>query len=313
MTSDDRIFVQIASYRDTECQWTIRDLFEKAKNPGRVFVGVVWQFVPEEDSDCFLFETRPDQVRSLKFHARDSNGPCWARSKGQQLWNNEDYTLQIDSHMRFEPGWDEKMIELLGQCGSHFPILSTYPPAYTPPDILQPYIPYMFFNQFNDDGIPSFRAYYLAVKDAPPKPMHSAFCAAGFLFGPSKIIREVPYDPHLYFVGEEISMAVRLWTSGWDFFAPNEVVVYHNYKSSGTKYKSHHWHDHQGWAVLDRKAMKRVRHLLGIEPSHDPEALAEIERYGLGSRRTLAEYEAFSGIHFKTREAEEKAKTGKFA
>lgn len=35
-----RIFVQIASYRDTECQHTVRDLFEKANDPDRVFVGI---------------------------------------------------------------------------------------------------------------------------------------------------------------------------------------------------------------------------------------------------------------------------------
>ena len=31
-TKDDTIFVQIASYRDPELQWTLKDLFEKAKS-----------------------------------------------------------------------------------------------------------------------------------------------------------------------------------------------------------------------------------------------------------------------------------------
>ncbi|HSQ97621.1 MAG TPA: GlcNAc-transferase family protein [Rickettsiales bacterium] len=30
-TTEDTIFVQIASYRDPELQWTLKDLFEKVK------------------------------------------------------------------------------------------------------------------------------------------------------------------------------------------------------------------------------------------------------------------------------------------
>ena len=37
------IFVSIAAYRDAECQKTVRELFTKAKHPGRVHLGVVCQ------------------------------------------------------------------------------------------------------------------------------------------------------------------------------------------------------------------------------------------------------------------------------
>src|SRR5260221_13345699 len=53
-----RIFVSIASYRDTECQWTVKDLFEKARHPERVFAGICWQFIAAEDADCFEVRTR---------------------------------------------------------------------------------------------------------------------------------------------------------------------------------------------------------------------------------------------------------------
>ena len=132
------IFVAIASYRDTECQWTVKDLFEKATYPDRIFVGICWQFVPGEDDDCFQVTTRPEQCRVLEFHARDSQGACWARHQGQTLWRGEDYVLQIDSHMRFVPGWDERLLEMLAACPSDRAVLSTYPPAYVPPTIWRP-------------------------------------------------------------------------------------------------------------------------------------------------------------------------------
>ena len=39
-----------------------------------------------------------------------ATGPCWARGVAFSLWRGEDYFLQIDSHMRFRPGWDSYLI-----------------------------------------------------------------------------------------------------------------------------------------------------------------------------------------------------------
>jgi Glycosyltransferase (GlcNAc) len=51
----DRIFVSIAAYRDSECSHTIRDLFDKARFPHRLFVGVLWQYDETTDpSSCIL-------------------------------------------------------------------------------------------------------------------------------------------------------------------------------------------------------------------------------------------------------------------
>mgnify|MGYP001610806840 FL=1 len=57
------------------------------------------------------------------------------------------------------------------------------------------------------------------------------FSAAGFLFADARLLREVPYDPYLdyLFDGEEILYTVRMWTHGWDIFAPRANVVFHMY------------------------------------------------------------------------------------
>ena len=110
--SEPRIFVNIAAYRDTECQWTVKDLFEKARAPERIFVGLCWQFVPEEDQDCFLVPSpRPEQTRIVEFDANKSLGACWARHHAEKLWQGEEYYLQIDSHMRFAPDWDDRLLD----------------------------------------------------------------------------------------------------------------------------------------------------------------------------------------------------------
>ncbi|CAE8664901.1 unnamed protein product, partial [Polarella glacialis] len=58
VASSESIFVSIASYRDNQCQYTIQDLFSKAKHPERVVVGVCFQ-VAKEDEDSFLLDLGP--------------------------------------------------------------------------------------------------------------------------------------------------------------------------------------------------------------------------------------------------------------
>jgi hypothetical protein len=41
------------------------------------------------------------QVREVRCHYSTATGPVAARSMAQQLWQGEEYTLQIDAHMRF--------------------------------------------------------------------------------------------------------------------------------------------------------------------------------------------------------------------
>ena len=40
---DETIFVSIASYRDNACKLTLKNLYETAKKPSRVFVGICEQ------------------------------------------------------------------------------------------------------------------------------------------------------------------------------------------------------------------------------------------------------------------------------
>lgn len=293
------IFVSIASYRDPDCQNTVRDLFEKAARPERVFIGICWQFVPKEDDDCFVVETRPEQVRTIRVHASESKGACWARNKVQSLYQGEDYFMQIDSHMRFAQGWDELLIGMLAQCDSPKPVLSTYPLSFTPPDTYgDEGVVTIYPKWFDDFGVLVQRSEIASMKDAPPLPRKNAFIGAGLIFAAGSIVKEVPYDPYVYFEGEEITMAVRMWTSGWDIFVPNAVLAFHDYGQRPERPR--HWKDQTDWDKLNQHARKRIRYLLGIETNRD-EDLVDIERYGLGTARSLAEYEAFSRLDFRVR------------
>jgi [Skp1-protein]-hydroxyproline N-acetylglucosaminyltransferase len=65
----------------------------------------------------------------------------------------------------------------------------------------------------------------------PDVPNYAPFVAAGFFFAEASFLHEVPFDPFLpwIFMGEEISMSARLWTSGYDIFSPTINVLNHYY------------------------------------------------------------------------------------
>lgn len=294
------IFVSIASYRDPDCQNTIRDLFEKAIYPERVFIGICWQFVPGEDDDCFALSFPRAQVRTIEVHASQSRGACWARHRVQELYCGEDFYFQIDSHMRFVSGWDERLIGMLRACPSPKPVLSSYPLAFTPPaDFAPEALVTIVPRGFDGNGVLLQGSTLSSLDRAPLVPAPVPFIGAGLIFSDGRVVAEVPYDPHFYFEGEEITLAVRLWTKGWDIFSPNQVVAYHDYGKRPERPR--HWKDQSDWGVLNDRSRRRLAHLLAIESAKAAEDLVDIEKFCLGKVRSLAAYEAFSGLDFKAR------------
>ena len=161
---------------------------------------------------------------------------------------------------------------------------------------------------FDDYGILKFQGIsrYRLPDEQPEKPLPNAFIAGGFLFGPGRIVAEVPYDPKLYFYGEEISMSVRLWTHGFNIYCPNRLLLFHLYKSSASDgdTSATHWADHSDWFQLNRRALVRVHSLLGslekapasLKPSSDD--VDDLNNYCLGDQRTLQAFQDWAGVNF---------------
>ena len=307
------IFVQIASYRDPECQWTVKDLFEKAQYPDQVTVGVCAQADPVADKDCFIVPSpRPAQTKITLVPPQESRGVCWARALTQQLFEDQDYVLMIDSHMRFIQNWDTELIAELARCASPKAFLSTYPPGYKPPDKLDadPKPVVMRAQDFKDGEI-RFEGEMLAT--TPETPLRGAFLAAGLLFAPGTLVREIPYDPHIYFNQEEITLAARAFTHGWDVYAPTKAFVYHYYNEPDKgEVRPLHWHDRQDWTQFQALSRARADYLLTGNAPSDPAALDNIASFGLGRVRSLQDFEAFCGLDFRNKVSTERARTSQF-
>ena len=284
------IFISIAAYRDPELVPTILDCLAKAERPDEIRIGLCWQHAGDESIDAIATDPR---LRILDVPAEESGGACWARARAMGLYAGETYFMQLDSHHRFAPGWDTRLTAELLRAPSTKPLLTTYCPAYVPwlpvPEERQP--TGIVFDRFSGP-VPLVRGGGVDPHPAG-EPIPARFLSGHFIFTLGSFVTEVPYDPQLYFHGEEISLALRAYTWGYDLFHPSEAVVWHYYER---KAQPKHWEDHQStdgvrpaWNDRDRVSKRRVRNLLlGLAYG----------KFGHGPVRSVADYEQLSGLSF---------------
>ena len=111
------IFVSIPAYRDVEITPTIESLFSQATNPGRIRVSICWQYKQDaENATPDLPENHVKYITLQSYEINESEGVCWARSKASAAYDGEDFSLCIDSHMRFVKGWDVLLIQEWQKC-----------------------------------------------------------------------------------------------------------------------------------------------------------------------------------------------------
>ena len=117
------------------------------------------------------------------------------------------------------------------------------------------------------DSEKAFKDGYFSMQKGLPsqsKEIYKGFLiSAGFLFSESKMIEDVPYDPHLYFEGEETTMSLRLFTNGYDVFHIPKIPVFHCYVDySNLAKRPMHWNEDEDkdrsvkWTDLQAKSKK---------------------------------------------------------
>jgi hypothetical protein len=298
----ETIFIQIASYRDPELVPTINDLINKAAKPNNLRFGIAWQNDKKNDIWDNLDSFKNDErFKIIDIEYQKSNGVCWARNKVQQLYNNEKYTLQIDSHHRFVQDWDILLIDMIKKLqkdGYDKPLITTYLPSYDPKNDPQDRImvPWkMNFDRFIPEGAVFFMPARFDDDDDISKPLPARFYSAHFAFTIGDFVNEVQHDPNYYFHGEEISIAARAFTHGYDLFHPNIIIAWHEYTR---KDRTKQWDDDKTWHIKNQLSHLRNRKLFGMDNETQD---INFRKYGFGKIRTLADYEKYAGLSFNHR------------
>lgn len=292
------IFVSIASYRDDQLVPTVKDLFGKADRPEELFLGIVSQDLRNKHPEFDWIP--PDQIIMMRVHAKDAKGAGYARKLAMELYEGQDFFFQIDSHMRFEKGWDTKLIEMLqwsqANEGTDNIILSQFAAPYEPLTDGTDY--YLKDDPDFWDG-PSWTSVVNTwtgvwagnreVIEDKSKPHYSHSVLGALLFAPGHIVKEVPYDERISFMGEELCFSIRAYTRGWHIYAPNEMVAYHYYKRTE---RPKIWKDHmagRSWTDIEMQSQRVQRDVLLAN---------ERGIYGIGDYDKYLEYQEMIGINF---------------
>jgi len=295
-----KIFIQIASYRDPQLIPTIKSALENAKKPNNLVFGIARQYHPDDKFDDLSEYSGDERFRVLDIPYNESKGACWARNQIQQVYDKESYTLQIDSHMRFAPNWDVEMIKMvkdLQNKGYKKPLLTGYVSSFDPDNdpnsrTQEPWR--MAFDRFIPEGAVFFLPETIPGWQNLTEPVTARFYSAHFCFTLGKFAKEVQHDPEFYFHGEEISIAARAYTHGYDLFHPHKVLIWHEYTRKG---RVKQWDDDSQWVDKNNFAHKKNRSLFSM----DDEENMNHGKYGFGEVRSLRDYEKYSGLLFSKR------------
>lgn len=121
MEKESTIFINVPSFQDDEYIPTIRDAFEKASNPRRVFIGTRYLTTHKDEPTDIMEKIQqleyPNNVKINFQLVNEGNmytvfSSAGGRAESAKHYNDEDYVLSIDSHAIFAQDWDSKLIDL---------------------------------------------------------------------------------------------------------------------------------------------------------------------------------------------------------
>ena len=306
------IFVNLASYRDPECANTVKSLITNSNDWKKLRITICEQNA-EEDKP-FYHKLNPiynSIINAFNMSYKDARGPTLARFLIQQRYAGEQYYLQIDSHTLFEKDWDIKLINSLKELPPKS-CLTQYLPDYdigtvtTNPKLR---LNLLVSRICSLDGFTRINASYDSPHKTYEKPFESNGWSGCFSFSEGDICTDAPidcYTPDVFF-GEEMDIALRLFTRGWNFYSPNYPIAYTNFNRT---YRETFW-EKKGLGYnknITLCSRLRFHYRFGTLPLYIrnkieqeyPELLIEVDKFKLGKERTLKDYEKLIKFNFET-------------
>ena len=330
-SSDRRtIFVSIISKNDSRCSDTVANLLRSATNPERIRVAVVDRTNPLSstryaacDAPPIPCSSDPGQILCTysanvdvyEMNTEQEAGAMFARHIGQRMYRGEFYFLQagVDAGIAFSEGWDEELIRQLEATNNEMAVISTYlsETKINRPINAMPKRHTICHASYEGVGrerrlehTRSNQVEQTAPPDRTELPMLQPFWTSELSFSRGHFAMQVPYDPQLCGLDEqdeEVSMAVRAFSSGYDFYTPTQSVIFRIIR---TKADSNSHSDHTGLckANAKKKSRKRLYSLIGLDNNNDEDVFPH--EYGLGAVRDTAKFFTLYGIHASERVTE---------
>ena len=229
-----KIFVNIASYKDSQLFPTIKDCIKKAKHPNNIYFGI-----GEQDEE---HDERLNDIKNLDYtftYYKDSKGVGWHRNLiYKQLYKGQDYCLMIDSHSRFAKDWDKKYIEAINSRPPKT-ILTGFPPHYA---FEESYTKYTS-RKHNTHNYPTHvdSCYKISSEGFVKETefTETVCVSAANIFSTGQFVQETLYDEYLHPFAEQEIICCLAFQHGYKVETMKMALVWHSYYNNlpGSKEK----------------------------------------------------------------------------
>lgn len=284
------IFVQISAYHDHELYKTIIDCIAKSSGVNSLSFGV---HVCYTDIDDIVYVNMPN-IKYVKSQAPEGLGVGQGRYLANELYNGEDYYLQVDAHTRFTQNWDINLIEdhnLYTEQGCS-PVLTSYPSGYHYENSKivydkNPTVVFADFEKKQETNKTDFLHQTSMANEIGN--IFTKALSAGHVFASGGIAKIKP-NREMFNWGEEFLTAIRLFTHGYDLMLPTKQNLYHLYygdrpenqrRLSGKDYPAQ-------TDIIFAKSQNEIKRILSDKIIGDQE---------LGSVRTLEDFWYYADIN----------------
>jgi len=292
----ESIFIQIASYHDYELPLTILDALEKSSKNNLLNFGIHLSYYENDDIAIPDF----NNIKYKKDKAPEGIGVGYGRYMANSFYDGEDYYFQIDSHTRFVKNWDEILINCYKKYLSEGcnPVITAYPSNYWYDDDCSTIIidnpspiQTIIFEKEKPDSIES----KFIPQKASMNEQGNIFCrsvSGGSIFS-SGSISEISPNKKMFYWGEELLTALRLFTHGYDLMLPEEQTIFHLYFNpinGARNFRRHAWNDFPEYSnILKNESNAELYNIINNKI---------LGNQGLGIKRTIEQFEYYSQIKF---------------
>lgn len=283
------IFVSVPCYSVRQCAATLLSLFDQSACPGRIFVGVC-HVLDKHNQDSLPnlsnelenlvkqtgktgWNLIQEHVRICNLALSDTGGDAWVRAYMEtMLYRGEKYYLSLDNDAQMVEDWDLLACSQLQQCPSDYSVLVCCSSAVSSSNPL--------FLVATDASPMSVQLLPKVMEAEPSRPVPSLFCSASFNFCLAERLKDTPTATHYLWPTQSeqaTDLSIRLWTSGWDFYAPCKPLC-------------------KGACMVDSDT--------GVDNQ------ASLFQMQLGKFRSLPQYQEFCGVDFRAGQLSGRAKLG---
>jgi len=238
---NEKIFINIASFRDPSLIITIKSAILHAKHPENLVFGVAAQYYDDEFPD---FNIPNSQIKVIKYNPDTAPGVVKVRYEISKLMTNEKYFFMIDSHVLFLPNWDvqaKKYLQEAEALSGHNRVCISGTGDMHNNDTTATEIKSFFFRfRFNEEvasmvnhelgktkrlerGGFYLEKYLKKIKIFDDLSLHPHLICNNF-FTHSDYLKDVGLDSQSQFLHEEPYLSWKTYISGWDLYR-----IKHNY------------------------------------------------------------------------------------